>query len=238
MSFDNQTKLNAIAASSGAAVRILEEAGIDFCCGGSQSLHDGCASAGVSSEELLTRLRAAGESARPEDKNWASAPLSELTEHIRQRHHGYVREAIVRVAPLLEKVKAKHGARHPEIAIIEDLFQRLGQEMTAHMQKEEIILFPYIERLERARQTGGALERPFFQTVRNPIQMMMQEHDAAGDLARQIRQSSSDYALPADACASYERLYRELHEFETDLHLHVHLENNILFPRAVELENQ
>ncbi len=238
MNFDNETRLKEIAVSSPAAAQILEEAGVDYCCGGGRSLHDGCAEAGISAEEILARLSASGAQVGPEDANWMSAPMGELTEHIRQKHHGYVREAIPRVNALFEKVKAKHGARRPEIAAIEGLFHQLGQEMIAHMQKEEMILFPYIERLERWRNGGAALERPFFQSVRNPIQMMVNEHDAAGNLAKQIRQASSEYTPPADACASYQRLYTELHEFEADLHLHVHLENNILFPRAVEMENE
>jgi len=236
MNFDSQTTLKEVAVSSPAAAQILEEAGVDYCCGGSRSLHDGCVEAGISAEEILARLTASGEQAGPGDANWMSAPLGELTEHIRHKHHGYVREAIPRVNALLEKVKAKHGARRPEIAAIEGLFHQLGREMIAHMQKEEMILFPYIERLEQSRDGGAVLERPFFQSVRNPIQMMVDEHDAAGNLTKQIRQASSGYTAPADACASYQRLYGELREFEADLHLHVHLENNILFPRAVEME--
>jgi len=237
MSFNNETALREIAASSSAAARVLEEAGVDYCCGGNHSLEDGCAGTGVTAEEILARLRSNAEQAKPEDADWRSAPLAELTEHIRQKHHGYVREAIPRVSALLEKVKAKHGDNHAEIGTIEGLFHQLGREMIAHMQKEEIILFPYIERLEHSKREGARLERPFFQSVRNPIQMMMNEHDAAGNLAKQIREASSDFAPPADACASYQRLYGELREFEADLHMHVHLENNILFPRALGLEN-
>jgi len=237
MSFTNETTLKEIAVSSPAAARVLEEVGVDYCCGGNHSLEAGCAGTGVASEEILARLRASTEQARPEDADWRSAPLAELTEHIRQKHHGYVRETIPRVSALLEKVKGKHGANHPEIALLEGLFQQLGREMIAHMQKEEIILFPYIERLEQSRNSGAALERPFFQSVRNPVQMMMNEHDAAGNLAKQIREACSNYAPPANACSSYQRLYGELRQFEADLHMHVHLENNILFPRAVELEN-
>ena len=236
MDINSGTTVKEIAVSSPAAARVLEKAGVDYCCGGGQSLQDACMHAGVSAEDILARLRAGGEAARPEDADWVSATLAELTEHIRERHHGYVREAIPRVCALLGKVRTKHGANHPEIAAIEGFFVQLGQEMIAHMQKEEMVLFPYIERLELARRGGGALERPFFQTVRNPIQMMMNEHDGAGNLAKQIHQASSNYTAPADACASYQRLYGELREFEADLHLHVHLENNILFPRAIEME--
>jgi regulator of cell morphogenesis and NO signaling len=200
-------------------------------------LHDACAQAGVSSEEILNRLRDNSGQVRPADANWVSAPLGELTEQIRKKHHRYVRETIPRIRGLVAKVKAKHGENHPEIADIENHFSALGQEMIMHMQKEEQILFPYIEALEKSVNGNGTLEPPFFQTVRNPIHAMMEEHDSAGELVRQIRKASSEYTPPMDACESYQALYKDLHEFEKDLHQHVHLENNILFPRAVELES-
>jgi regulator of cell morphogenesis and NO signaling len=133
-------------------------------------------------------------------------------------------------------VTAKHAGNHAELLDIEKLFVQVGREMTMHMQTEEQILFPYIEALERAANGEAALEPPFFQTVRNPVQAMMEEHDAAAALVNQIRAASSAYTPPADACTSYQVLYRDLQEFEADLHEHVHLENNILFPRAVEME--
>ncbi|MFZ0431129.1 MAG: hemerythrin domain-containing protein, partial [Candidatus Acidiferrales bacterium] len=118
----------------------------------------------------------------------------------------------------------------------QELFTKVGQEMIAHMQKEEMVLFPYIEALEQSAQGNGKLETPFFQTVRNPVQTMMAEHDHAGELVKLIRKASADYTPPMDACTSYKALYQNLREFEADLHKHVHLENNILFPRAVALE--
>jgi len=228
-------KLGEIAAANPGAARVLEDAGLDYCCGGHQLLHDACAQAGLSEEELLERLRE-NELEGAVDRNWASASLAELTRHIREKHHRYVRDAIQRVQPLAAKVKAKHGANHPELAEIERLFLQLAREMTMHMQKEEMILFPYIDALERAANAHEAVEPPFFQTVRNPIQAMMKEHDSAGDLAKQIRKVTSGYATPSDGCASFTSLYDQLREFEADLHQHVHVENNILFPRAVKLE--
>ena len=130
----------------------------------------------------------------------------------------------------------KHGQNHTELVDIRKLFAEVGREMIMHMQKEEQILFPYIDALERAVNAHDSIEPPFFQTVKNPIHAMMQEHDAAGDLVRQIRVLSSQYTPPADACTSFKALYEALREFEADLHQYVHLENNVLFPRAVELE--
>ena len=237
MSFSNETKVKDIVLSNPAARQVLEDAGVDYCCGGGKSLQEACLHAGVPAEEILTRLRENRKSASPSELNWAAAPLAELTRHIRERHHRYVRDSISRVGGTLDKVCAKHAENHPEVLEIRRLFAEVAREMTMHMQKEEQILFPYIAALEKSLKEHGALEPPFFQTVRNPIHAMMKEHDAAGDLVRQIRHASGEYSPPADACTSYRALYQDLREFEADLHQHVHLENNILFPRSVEMEN-
>jgi len=236
MNFNTGTKVKDIALSNPSARQILEEAGVDYCCGGGKSLHDACMHAGAGAEEILRRLGENSQQVSPQEANWVAAPLCELTRHIRTKHHGYVREAIARVRPLLEKARAKHGENHPEIAHIERLFAEVGREMTMHMQKEEQILFPYIDAVEKSANGNTPLEPPFFGTVQNPIYAMMKEHDSAGDLVKQIRKASGDYTPPSDACTSYQGLYQDLREFEADLHQHVHLENNILFPRAVELE--
>jgi regulator of cell morphogenesis and NO signaling len=236
MSFTSETKVKDIALSNPAATQILEDAGLDYCCGGGKSLHEACLHADVPAEEILNRLCENSKDISPEEANWTSALLGDLTRHIRERHHRYAREAIVRVQTLLEKVGAKHGENHPEITDIQRLFTEVGREMIMHMRKEEQILFPYIDALEKATSAHSSVEPPFFQTVRNPIHAMMKEHDAAGELVKQIRNASSEYTAPADACTSYKALYQDLREFERDLHQHVHLENNILFPRAVEME--
>ncbi|MGA8223007.1 MAG: iron-sulfur cluster repair di-iron protein [Candidatus Acidiferrales bacterium] len=236
MKFSTETKVKDIALSNPSARQILEDAGVDYCCGGGKSLHDACTHAAAGAEEILRRLHENSRQVSPEEANWVAAPLSELTRHIRTKHHHYVREAIARLRPLLEKVKTKHGENHPEVAQIERLFAEVGREMTMHMQKEEQILFPYIDAVEKSANTNTPLEPPFFGTVQNPIHAMMKEHDSAGDLVKQIRKASGDYTPPSDACTSYRALYQDLREFEADLHQHVHLENNILFPRAVELE--
>jgi len=236
VNFNPETKMKQIVVDNPGAARVFEEAGVDFCCGGDKSLKDACAHADVSMEEVVGRLRDNKTAVGASDVNWVNSPLSGLTRHIRDTHHRYVREAIPRVRGLLQKVKAKHGENHPEIGDIENLFLNLGQEMIMHMQKEEQILFPYIEALERSASGEGTLEPPFFVSVRNPIHAMMKEHDSAGSLVKQIREASSGYAPPGDACSSYQALYVKLREFEADLHQHVHLENNILFPRAVEME--
>ncbi|HTS57683.1 MAG TPA: iron-sulfur cluster repair di-iron protein [Terriglobales bacterium] len=236
MNLNSETKMKDIALSNPGARQVLEDAGLDYCCGGGKSLHEACLHANVSPEEILNRLRENAKETRAEDLNWMSAPLCELTRHIREKHHRYVREAIPLTRALAEKVAIKHGQNHTELVDIGKLFADVGREMIMHMQKEEQILFPYIDALERAANAHSSVEPPFFQTVKNPIHAMMQEHDAAGDLVRQIRALSSEYTPPGDACTTFKMLYEALREFEADLHQHVHLENNVLFPRAVDLE--
>ncbi|MBA0086242.1 MAG: iron-sulfur cluster repair di-iron protein, partial [Acidobacteria bacterium Pan2503] len=227
---------NEIALSNPGARHILEDRGIDYCCGGGKSLDEACLKANVPAEEILRQLRQNSANTVPGESRWTSAPLAELTKHIRERHHQYVRDSIPRLRALLKKIREKHGGRHRELGEIEKLFGDVAREMLMHMQKEEQILFPFIDSLERAANGNGAVEPPFFQTVKNPIYSMMKEHDSAGELVRQIRAASGGYKAPTDACTSYRAAYQGLEEFEKDLHLHVHLENNILFPRAVELE--
>src|SRR5689334_6635838 len=236
MRFTAESKVKDIAVSNPRARQVLEDAGVDYCCGGGKSLHDACSGAGISPAEILERLRKNSREVRAGAANWASVPLSELTRHIREKHHQYVRSAIPQIQKLLAKVKAKHASVHPELSAIEELFAKIAREMIMHMQKEEQILFPYIDAVENALRSGGLIEPPFFQSVRNPIQSMMGEHDSAGDLVRQVRAATGNYAPPENACASFTALYDDLRRFEADLHEHVHLENNVLFPRAVEAE--
>src|SRR5215472_9051749 len=236
MNFSNETKVKDIALATPSARLILERAGVDYCCGGGESLHEACLHAEASAEEILRRLHENSEQVSTGDGEWLSAPLCDLERHIRVKHHRYVREALARIHPQLEKVALKHGENHSEIREINQLFKEVGREMTMHMQKEEQILFPYIVALEQSANGNQPLEPPFFGPVRNPVAAMMKEHDAAGELIKQIRKVSCNYAAPSDACTSYQALYQDLQEFERDLHQHVHLENNILFPRAVELE--
>ena len=236
MNFNVETRVNEIALSNPGSRRILEDAGVDYCCGGGKSLQEACLRANVSAETILNRLQQNSERARSHESGWTKAPLAELTRHIRERHHGYVRDVIPRLRGMLAKVREKHGSKRHEVGEIEKLFADVAREMLMHMQKEEQILFPYIDAIERAANGQGGVEPPFFQTVRNPIYSMMKEHDAAGELVRKIRAASNGYQPPEDSCTTFKAAYQELQQFEEDLHLHVHLENNILFPRAVELE--
>ena len=227
-----------VALENPAATRVLERFGIDYCCGGNQLLEQACAKAGATGADVLDSLEIHEETARAARQvhDWQSEPLSDLVAHIENTHHKYTREEIVRLSALLEKVCTVHGKNHPELYEIQSTFSGLVQELTTHMMKEEMVLFPYMVRLEEAViQKEPVLPAPFG-TVRNPVAMMEHEHDSAGNALRAMRKASKEFLTPADACVSYQALYKALEAFEADLHQHIHLENNILFPRAIAME--
>ena len=227
-----------VAVENPAATRVFERFGIDYCCGGNQALEQACERAGVSVDEVIDSLEMEEEAARAakQSRVWQSESLSELIAHIRSTHHKYTREETVRLAALLQKVCSVHGKNHPELFGIRETFGLVSQELMTYMMKEEMVLFPYIERMEESvTQNEPVLPAPFG-SIQNPVAMMEHEHDSAGAALRSIRRASSDFAPPSDACISYQTLYKALAAFEADLHQHIHLENNILFPRAVVME--
>ena len=227
-----------VAVENPAATRVFERFGIDYCCGGNQGLEQACQRAGASLDEVIDSLEMEEETTRAAKQvhDWQGEPLSEVIDHIKSTHHRYTRDEIVRLTALLQKVCSVHGKNHPELFGIQSTFAGLAQELTTHMMKEEMVLFPYIARMEEAFiQKEPVLPAPFG-TVANPVAMMEHEHDSAGNALRSIRKASGDLTPPADACISYQTLYKALAVFEADLHQHIHLENNILFPRAIALE--
>lgn len=220
------------------ATRIFEKLGIDYCCGGGKSLQDACFGAGVSVEEVMEALESGRERYSGQgNEEWQLRSLTELIDHITQEHHAYTKSELERLDPLSAKVASVHGGNHPELLKVRELVLALQKDLIPHMLKEEQVLFSYIAQLEDASRNGQPAPTPFFGTVRNPIRMMIQEHDTAGDLLRDLRSQSRSYEVPSDGCISYRTLYQALQELERDLHQHIHLENNILFPRAVTLES-
>ena len=237
MNLNPNTTVRELAAEIPGATRVFEKAGIDYCCGGTRPLADACASAGVTLKEMMSSLELAEASANASDEpDFAAMSPGKLIEHIVQKHHVFTRDEIRRLGFLIEKVYGAHGANHPELEKIRAIFKSLSAELEPHMMKEEMVLFPYIRNMEDAASEGKTLGAPPFGTVVNPVRMMTVEHEAAGYLLQQLRDLSSNYAVPSDACISYSTLYEALEAFEKDLHQHIHLENNILFPRALEME--
>src|SRR3974390_1512228 len=217
------------------AAREFEKLGIDYCCGGKQTLDEACAAANVSVDEVLSRLEKAS-SSRSATANFESMALTDLIAHISSTHHVFIRQESPRIQELANKVAPKHAASHPELRQVQEIFTALAEELSVHLMKEEQILFPYVAQLEEAELAGEPAPPAMFGTVANPIRMMEREHDGAGDALRMLRSVTKNYALPEDACTSYQMLYQALQGFEADLHQHIHLENNLLFPRSLALE--
>lgn len=220
-----------IAALNPAAARIFETLGIDYCCGGNLSLSIACERANVAVEKIVGLLDTPQPPSLSDVSN--DTPLGELTRLIVERHHAFVRRETPRIQALLAKVCEKHGRAHRELSEVSDFFATLEADLAAHMMKEERILFPYIEALEGSNKRSAC-----FASVENPIAVMVADHDQAGAILSTIRALTSDYRTPEGACATFQALYRALEEFERDLHRHVHLENNILFPRAIAAERE
>ena len=231
----NQT-VREIAIEHPATVRVFESLGIDYCCGGKRSLQDACQRAGVPVERALDLLEGVKEDSTTDTANWGGASAQELVRHIVGQHHSCVRSETPRLMIMFEKVVSRHGQAHSELASLRDLFKALTEELSVHMHKEENVLFPYFEQMESAVARGAAPPPVVFGSVEMPISRMLADHDDAGELLARIRALSNEYHAPESACPTYRALYHGLEEFERDLHHHVHLENNILFPRALHME--
>jgi regulator of cell morphogenesis and NO signaling len=221
--------------------QVFEKHGIDCCCGGGRRLDVAASERGIAVSELLADLQAAlnGPSAAhgPVAKDWSDAPLRELVDHILRVHHAYLREALPRVSGLLQKVSHAHDKRHGKmLGGVQRQFAMLTEELTDHMMKEEMVLFPHVVAAEAHRQGNGLPLAACFSSVSFPIRQMESEHEAAGNALRAIREATGGYILPPDCCPTFRALYDELQQLEADLHEHVHLENNILFPRAIAAE--
>ena len=217
------------------AARVFEKLGVDYCCGGDIPFTKACEKAGLDPDRVLASIQEAPAGPTPA-QDWAKALLAALACYIVEKHHSFTRTELARLEPLFTKVCAAHGDHHPELARMQEVFRALSAELQSHMMKEENILFPYLSAMEQALLSGRPFPRPMFGTVRNPVRMMTLEHDSAGDALGELRRESRNYSVPADVCASYSELYRSLQAFEADLHTHIHLENNMLFPRALAME--
>jgi len=230
---DSQTTVRDIVLENPQAAQVFESFGIDYCCGGKRPLEQACRQANVTVDTVLEVLRRPAAEEISDDR-WNTASLGELADHIAGAHHAFVREQSPRLTALAQKVRARHGTSHPELSRIEEVFGELASELVLHMLKEEQVLFPTIKRLETTRSTGEGMG---FCGIEFPIQRMMAEHDDAAEALSAIRSLTSAFQPPAEACASFRALYQGLADFERDLHRHTHLENNILFPRALEMTN-
>jgi regulator of cell morphogenesis and NO signaling len=215
---------------------IFEQFGIDFCCGGRRSIGEACRTAAVDPANVCSALEALPPAGEPCHDDLTHLPVPQLIDHIVLTHHQYLRLAVPTVASYLAKLVGVHGARHPELERVRESFDRLGRDLIQHMAKEELVLFPYVRDIA-THGVDASWPSPFG-TIENPIRMMEREHREAGDALRLIRELTGGFTPPDDGCATYRACFEELAHFERDLHRHLHLENNVLFPRAIEIERR
>ena len=216
---------------------VFKKYGIDFCCGGGVSVAEICKKKNLDFQEVEKELLAI-DSQIPMSHDFNNWELDFLADYIVNTHHKYVSENIPLIIQYSDKVARVHGQNHPENIEINTLFYEVANELLAHMQKEERVLFPYIRAMAKAKKENTALPSPHFGTVQNPVRMMEHEHENAGNIFKKIAALSNNYTPPNGACNTYRVLYAKLKEFENDLHQHIHLENNILFPKAIEMERE
>ncbi len=233
------TTVGALVAADYRKAEVFKRFGIDFCCGGGRTVGEACEKKGVPYNTLERELlKVKQDKGSPEPTNYHEWDPRVLIDHILSIHHVYVRENIPLLKEFSTKVARVHGQANPEVVEIAELFDEVGNELETHMKKEEQILFPYIKRLGDAREQQEPLDHPSFGSVENPIRMMELEHERAGEIMAEIRRLSDDYTPPEHACTTYRVSYFKLEEFEADLHRHIHLENNVLFPMARAIERE
>lgn len=237
MQIQKENRIGDIVAQNFHSAKVFENLGLDFCCGGKKSISDACNEKGLNTDYVISELSKIDEGSAA-SYHYANWELDFLVDYIINNHHSYVVNSSSTIMHHLQKVVEAHGQKHPELAEINRIFAELKEELSGHMEKEEKMLFPYIKRLCIASKNSLEISHPPFGKVENPVKVMEAEHESAGKMLAEINKLSSSYTPPAGACGTYKVLYAELKEFEQDLHVHVHIENNILFPRAVALENR
>lgn len=230
-------KIGEVVAKNFRTAMVFEGFGLDFCCGGKKSISTACEEKGIKAEKVLSELSTVDESGQG-SMHYDKWELDFLIDYIINNHHSYVLNSVSTIEHHLDKVIAAHGEKNPELAAIGSIFSELKEELLSHMQKEEKMLFPYVKKMLFALKNTIDFPYPPFGSVMNPVKVMEHEHARAGELTATIRELSSGYNPPETACATYKVLFQELNEFENDLHIHIHLENNILFPKAEVLEQK
>lgn len=217
---------------------VFSEYGIDFCCRGNRSLDEVCNKKDIALDEILNKLTIFSSESVNNSDAYNTWILDVLASYIEKTHHKYVESKTPVLLQFLNKLQQVHADRHPELIEINTLFKNVAGELTQHMKKEELILFPRIKKMAKCIENNTTLQAASFGTVQNPISMMEHEHDSAGDTFRKIAELTDNYTPPNDACNTYKVAFAMLDEFEKNLHVHIHLENNILFPKALQLEQQ
>jgi regulator of cell morphogenesis and NO signaling len=230
-----KTTVGEIVAADFRTAHVFAARGIDFCCGGNMPLATVCAQKGIDPSQIIRELDAVQREPGEQNLNFASWPLSFLADYIVNTHHAYLKENDDQIAAYARKIAGVHGANHPEVLKIATLFAKIATDMTAHLKEEEEVFFPALKRAEAARTSGHRPEAEDQETMRTTLAKLYREHEEIGEAVHTIRHLAHDYAIPDDVCNTFALTYQKLKEFEDDLHKHVHLENNILFPKAADL---
>ena len=233
-----ETQIAEVASAHPATIRVFQRHGVDFCCGGKRPLSEACGEKGLAFENLKQELTTAITGSPASERSWQEAPLAELVSFIVDRYHQWLKDELPRLTQMMNKVLAVHGERHPDLQAVGRTFEAILGEITPHMMKEERVLFPYITELAGLAQRGEVLGGSPFGSVRNPIGSMELDHQALGELLVKLRKQTDDFAPPEDACNTYRGLFHGLTEMEEELHQHIHLENNVLHPRSIALEEK
>lgn len=236
MNITEKNVIGELVAQDYRTAEVFAKYGIDFCCRGNQSIIDVCTKKDLNANSLVVDLIKATMGNESTNINYQSWPLDLLADYVEKKHHRYVTERIPVIQKYLTKISQVHGKAHPELLIIEKEFDECATALSAHMMKEEQILFPFIRKMVQSQDTH--ITAPNFGTVQNPINMMKHEHEIEGERFQKISELSNHYIPPVDACNTYKVTFSLLKEFEEDLHLHIHLENNILFPAAIKMESE
>lgn len=238
MKLQADTLVSDIVAENYNAAAVFSKYKIDFCCNGNRSLATVTEKKGISLEEVLEDLENQMKTKEDQSNLYQNLGIDFLSDYVVETHHSYVEKSIPPIKQYVDKICKVHGERHPELFEIRELFFGSADELTKHMKKEELILFPFFKKLAKLKKEGGVYEKPNFGTVENPIAMMHHEHDVEGERFRRIAELTDNYTPPSDACTTYRVAFSMLKEFEEDLHKHIHLENNILFKRGIKLEQE
>lgn len=238
MTLQDQKTIGEYVAQDFRTASVFSKYGIDFCCKGNRSIEEACAKKEVDAAKIQNEINKLMQTTQTGNIDFTSWPLDLLADYIEKTHHRYVTEKSPAIVAFLEKLCKVHGNTHPELFEITELFQGCAQELANHMQKEERILFPFIKQMVASTISDENVEQPGFGSVANPIAMMKAEHEHEGERLEKISMLTDAYTPPADACNTYKVTFAMLQEFEKDLHTHIHLENNILFPQAIQMESQ
>ncbi len=238
MDITYQNSVGEVVAIDYRTAAIFEKYGIDFCCKGHRSIDEACERKSIMTEEVMRDLKKHFSSENTDCPDYKSWPSAQLVDYIVEKHHRYVEETTPLISRYLEKLCKVHGARHPELFDVNRLFTESAVDLAQHMKKEELVLFPWIKGMDRADDKIEIKNLSDKEMIQQPVHMLMHEHENEGDRFKTIETLTNNYHVPDDGCSTYKVAYQMLREFQNDLHLHIHLENNILFPKAIEMEGK